>query len=368
MSPRAERGSRTYLNYYNNRVSVVSDAEYQTRLSTISIDAKVRELFLDSNLKIRRINASDTSSKDVYEIYNQSLDKYIYICAHLIKNSGQETPRKRIQIFRDYYGLIHSNVQRRDNKSYFFLGLYPIDSNGNVVYVLLDNDGYSLNPQNSYSSLWIDFDALKATAINGYYFGINKRNANKYFSFKINYKNIVIDALEHDDYSSIIKNDRDIHILDDNGSESEDNYIFVDDYVPSRDAVVTSDGRAKIKKNSALREIAFMNARYTCALCGKVRTFITNNDKMYFEAHHLIPCNINVQTHFVKKLDHTVNLYCLCPECHRKIHLINNGEITELVKKLFEERERLLEDIYDLDLNGLIDIYKHIDRRDEENM
>ena len=52
----------------------------------------------------------------------------------------------------------------------------------------------------------------------------------------------------------------------------------------------------------------------------------------------------------------------------RKIHLINNGEITELVKKLFEERERLLEDIYDLDLNGLIDIYKHIDRRDEENM
>lgn len=368
MVPRAERGSREYLNYYNGRESVVSDAEYQTRLSRINIDSKVRELFRDSNLRIRKVNAGGTSSKDVYEIYNEPLDKYIYICAHLIKNSGQDTSRKRIQIFCDYFGLIHNGQQRQENKSYFFLGLYPIDSDGNVVYVLLDNDGYSLNPQNSYSSLWIDFEAIKATAINGYYFGINKRNANKYFSFKINYKNIVLDALEHDDYSSIIRNEGDIHILEDNGSESDDDIIFVDDYVPSRDAVVTLDGKAKIKKNSALREVAFMNAHYTCALCGKEHTFITNNDKMYFEAHHLIPCNINVQRHFAKKLDHTVNLFCLCPECHRKIHLINNGEITDLLEKLFEERERLLEEIYNLDLNQLIDIYTHIDRRDEENM
>ena len=71
-----------------------------------------------------------------------------------------------------------------------------------------------------------------------------------------------------------------------------------------------------------------MDAHYTCALCGKEHTFITNNSKMYFEAHHLIPCNITVQRNFTKKLDHTLNLYCLCPECHRKIHLINNGELS----------------------------------------
>ena len=53
MVPRAERGSREYLNYYNGRESVVSDAEYQTRLSRINIDSKVRELFRDSNLRIR---------------------------------------------------------------------------------------------------------------------------------------------------------------------------------------------------------------------------------------------------------------------------------------------------------------------------
>lgn len=368
MVPRAERGSREYLNYFNGVESVVTDAVYQERLSLINIDTKVRELFRDSNLRIRKIDSSNTSSTDVYEIYNEVFDKYIYISAFLVKNSGQDTPRKRIQIYRDYYGLLHGDERRMENKTYFFLGFYPIDSRGNCVYVLLENDGFSLNPQNSYSSLWIDFEALKSTAINGIYFGINKRNANKYVSFKIEYKSLILDALEHDDYSSIVKNSDDIHILDDNGSESDDEDIYVEDYVPSRDAVVTLDGKAKIKKNNALREVAFMNARYTCALCGKEHTFITNNDKMYFEAHHLIPCNINVQRHFQKKLDHTVNLFCLCPECHRKIHLINNGEISELLERLFEERERLLEEIYNLDLNQLISIYTHIDRRDEENM
>ncbi len=367
MTPRAERGSRLYLNYYDGREEIISDSEYQTRLSKINIDKKVRNLFEGSNLKVRRLNSNASSSKDVYEIFNELSGKYIYICAHLIKNSGQETPRKRIQIFKDYFGLIHDDG-REENKTYFFLGLYPIDSHGNVVYVLLDNDGYSLNPQDSYSSLWIDFTALKATAVNGYYFGINKRNANKYFSFRLDFKTIAIDAIEHDDYSSIIKNSGDIHFLNDMGQESEDRFIFVDDYVPSRDAVVTLDGKAKIKKNSALREVALMEAHYTCALCGKEHTFITNSDKEYFEAHHLIPCNINVQRHFTKKLDHTANLFCLCPECHRKIHLINNGEIEGLLERLFIERERLLEEIYHLDLRQLVDIYTHIDRRDEENM
>lgn len=367
MAPRAERGTREYLNFYNNREDVISDNEYQRRLERIDIDTKVKELFHNSNLRLRKINSNNSSSKNVYEIYNENLDKYLYICVHLVKNSGLDTPRKRIQIFANYFGLIRDG-HRQENKSYFFMGLYPIDSEGNVVYVLLDNDGYSLNPEQSYSSLWIDFEALKATAINGYYFGINKRNANKYFSFKINYKDIVIDAIEHDDYSSIVRNENDLHILDDNGAESEEESVFVDDYVPSRDAVVTLDGKAKIKKNSALREVAFMQAHYTCALCGKEHTFITNNEKMYFEAHHLIPCNINIQRNFVKKLDHTVNLFCLCPECHRKIHLINNGEMYGLLEKLFKEREELLEEIYNINLNNLVEIYTRIDRRDEQNM
>jgi 5-methylcytosine-specific restriction endonuclease McrA len=368
MVPRAERGSRRYLNYFDGEVKVITDREYQERLKLINIDEKVKFLFKDSELVVRKINSSNTSSKDVYEIYNAKFDKYIYVSAMLVKNSGVDNSRKRLQVFKDYFGHLEAGEQRLENKSYFFLGFYPIDSKGNVIYILLDNDGVSLNPLNSYSSLWVDFDAIKSTVANGIYFGINKRNANKYVSFTIDHKSLILDALEHDDYSSIVKNNEDLHVLDDDGAETDGNFMFVEDYLPSRDAVVTIEGKAKIRKNAALRELAFLDAHYTCALCGKKHTFVTNNSKMYFEAHHLIPCNINIQRRFVKKLDHNINLFCLCPECHRKIHLINNREVGGLVEKLYKEREREFDEIYNLKLNDLIDIYTHIDRRDEANM
>ena len=33
---------------------------------------------------------------------------------------------------------------------------------------------------------------------------------------------MILDAIEHDDYSSIVKNSNDLHILNENGSESDD--------------------------------------------------------------------------------------------------------------------------------------------------
>ena len=370
MTSRRERGSRVYNNFYNGNESAVSDNEYQMRLRLIDIEKHIRKIFNNSRLELFKIPETRLPDKDkiVYRIYNESSDKYIFLSVHLIKNSGMDTDRKRIQIYSDYFGIIKNGNQRKENESYFFLGLYPIGSNGECVYVLLENDGCSLNPQVVYSSLWIDFNALKSTVINGIYFGVNKRNGNKYVSFRENYKDYVIDALEHDDYSTIVGNSNSIHILNENGSESTNQDIYVDEYIPSRDAVVTVEGKAKIKKNSALREIAFIEAHYKCALCGKENTFITNNEKMYFEAHHLIPCNINIQREFAKKLDHTLNLFCLCPECHRKIHLIKSDNVGSLLEKLYQERKTSLEEVYNLDLSHLINIYQGIDRRDEDNM
>lgn len=364
---RAKRGTKTYLNYYNGVEKIVSDNEYQSRFSITNIDNEVKKIFNNSSLNINRVHLHNSSSDFVYKI-SINYDKIIYLCVYFFKNSGQATSRKRLQIYPNYFGFINDSKSRKENEDYFYLGLYPINNEGEFIYVLLDNDGVSLNPQVSYSSLWVDYEALKATILNGFYFGINKNNANKYFCFRNDYKQIVIDAIKNEDYSSIIKNHKDFHFVDKDNKEIDESEIYVDDYNPARDAVVTIDGKAKIKKNAALREIAFFDANYTCDLCDKNTTFITNSDKMYFEAHHLIPCNINIQKKFKKKLDHALNLFCLCPECHRKIHLIKNSEVEELLKKLFIKRKNHLNKEYNIELNGLLDIYKGIDRKDEENM
>lgn len=55
------------------------------------------------------------------------------------------------------------------------------------------------------------------------------------------------------------------------------------------------------------------NNMLKCECCGK-DTFITSDGEPYVEFHHLIPFNIAYGP------DHYLNLFALCPNCHRKIH------------------------------------------------
>ena len=50
-----------------------------------------------------------------------------------------------------------------------------------------------------------------------------------------------------------------------------------------------------------------------CECCGET-TFLTTKDEAYLEYHHLLPFSI------VDGPDHYINIYGICPDCHRKIH------------------------------------------------
>ena len=124
-----------------------------------------------------------------------------------------------------------------------------------------------------------------------------------------------------------------------------------------------------LKKNFALprnqhyRDIALEMANYTCELCGKDSTFESAKGKEYFEGHHLIMYNVSSQSRFDKSLDIPRNIICLCPECHKKIHLSNDSTIRELVIKLFMKHRDLFR-IYEID--SLDEILKdYIDNREE---
>ena len=126
--------------------------------------------------------------------------------------------------------------------------------------------------------------------------------------------------------------------------------------------------KAKLRKNSNYRDLILYESGYVCSLCNKNVTFKTNANKMYFEAHHLIPCNFNMQQQFDRKLDNPANMYCLCPECHRKIHFINDLEVDGLLNLLYNKRSKSYMDNYNLTLADLLSIYKKIDRKAEEEM
>ena len=76
-----------------------------------------------------------------------------------------------------------------------------------------------------------------------------------------------------------------------------------------------------------------------CQYCGNDAPFIDNNGQPYLEEHH------------VKRLadggsDTIDNVVAICPNCHRKIHVLNNAEeiieLTDIAKKNKEKLKWLL--------------------------
>ncbi|MCL2412758.1 MAG: HNH endonuclease [Bacteroidales bacterium] len=64
-----------------------------------------------------------------------------------------------------------------------------------------------------------------------------------------------------------------------------------------------------------------------CECCGET-SFITFNDETYLEYHHLIPFS------GYDGPDHYLNIYALCPSCHRKLHFIKQNYKRELYRQL----------------------------------
>lgn len=66
-----------------------------------------------------------------------------------------------------------------------------------------------------------------------------------------------------------------------------------------------------------------------CECCGET-TFLTIKDEAYLEYHHLLPFNI------VDGPDHYINIYGVCPDCHRRIHYGKEESKEEIYKNLDE--------------------------------
>lgn len=121
--------------------------------------------------------------------------------------------------------------------------------------------------------------------------------------------------------------------------------------ISSEAATVITEGRTRNANLISLLKSYYMarfieNDMLKCECCSK-ETFITNAGEPYVEFHHLIPFNI------AEGPDHYLNLFALCPNCHRKIHFlgVNDKQVEyENISKnnylhiSFVDRLRMLKD------------------------
>lgn len=112
--------------------------------------------------------------------------------------------------------------------------------------------------------------------------------------------------------------------------------------VPMSKSSHTQVDRSIWKRSGILRIQAIEYAGYQCEMDHEHKTFIAEKThKPYMEAHHFLP--LGLQEQMPVSLDVYANIICLCPICHRKIHLGLKKERIEMIDEMYEKRnERLV--------------------------
>jgi len=135
---------------------------------------------------------------------------------------------------------------------------------------------------------------------------------------------------------TIWRNQNQILIYDESEGNYQDSLQELDDIkinkLKARD-VFTRDRKKAIKRMEL--------ANYKCEVDVKHNLFLSRaTKKPYLEAHHLIP--MSLQKNNEVALDTLNNIYCLCPHCHRAIHLAEKTVTREIVDTLVEKRPEVL--------------------------
>lgn len=81
-----------------------------------------------------------------------------------------------------------------------------------------------------------------------------------------------------------------------------------------------------LMKSYYLQTFSENNGLLKCECCGK-ETFMTRRNEPYLEFHHLIPFGEE------NGPDHYLNIFAICPECHRKLHYMKLEENLELKQR-----------------------------------
>ncbi len=139
------------------------------------------------------------------------------------------------------------------------------------------------------------------------------------------------------------------------GLSSEDKKNIVAQY--RIENLIDDDDDEILYSSQNVKEMAKLRDWYMCEIDHNHITFDSkSNGKNYVEAHHLIP--FSERNNYELSIDVVENIVCLCPNCHRKIHLAIDEEKKELLNPLFRDKAQQLKNIWiELDIKTLFKYY-----------
>lgn len=327
-----------YFRLWNGKDILEDDSVSQTK--QVTYDQMKSDIFDERNISIKSV--SQIGKNSYLRIIDYLNEQYNVLFLN-IKNSGlkNEPYRKRMQISND--------IDFHNNKPIYVIGAYNVGDKTLYCSANITNFVKGALKGKTYSSFWIDYYHLQKAYEKGKDVWID--NKNRTISC------YTVEKLKIMDDTTLLRN---ILIDDDISIEQlEDNVNYTsDEAIPVLfDEKSHSYNHKLLPRNQQLRNEAIKKANYTCELCGIQKTFDTKESNQYFEGHHLIMYNYNVQKRYKYCLDNLENIVCLCPTCHKKIHLSTDQEKKDCVIKLLIKHKKLI-DLFEInDLEPIINDY-----------
>ncbi len=311
-----------YYRLWNGDNIFETDEEFQQRL--IPYDVVYSDLFAHREIKInvtKRIG-----DRTILECTYKGVTKNLIVFN--IKNSGvaKVQARKRIQVYHD--------IESESDRTY---ALCAYNAGDKRLYVITDITIALRHAQKgiSYSSFWIEYEILrKCYEKESCEWNDSKKNRDFFALSSLCAAHLSDEELWNHLFFVTSSNDRTEEVNLDDYPETED---FDGRYIETT--------KTSVVRDSDLRKLALERENYTCELCGTKTTFEGIDGKQYFEGHHLIMYNKEVQQRYQVSLDNLANIMCLCPKCHKEIHYAKDEIKIRDVQKLFN-RHRELYEIY----------------------
>ena len=289
-------------------------------------------------------------NKWLYTIKYKEVEKEFCILWGQMRTSGKNA---RVSGREDKRLQIYASTPLKDGIPYFGIGAY-FTKDTTIYAAVLKGIRESINlaqagESKSYSSFWFYYSELWETYKSGKHSWIYSGDK---LILATNAKHIgaIHDAI----IKTLVGDNVEDTDIDDTKDKGAPQFVNIED-----DINKYHDDHS-LPRDIKFRQMAFERENYKCELCGTTKTFTDTNNEEYFEGHHLIMYNLNVQRRFKYSLDHPNNIMCLCPTCHRQIHLGSEEKRKEMIMKLFKKHNNLLKEYSIETLKPIIDDYKKI--------
>ena len=253
----------------------------------------------------------------------------------LIYNVYSKLNDYKVQKYESVFKIVEGDLRKRYIKTVAGSST-AIDSKVKIHW-----DLYNIHPDNMILlSVAITFAAISLNISNVE--DMNRKNINDVSKFlETNFTNLLkvmgirtlpkikkevqtaVSSIRNNDYSSYLNmnDNKNEQIIANYKTQNAADLFTKIEKISASATVVSAENRERNATLVSMLKSYYLkcyseNNMLKCECCGE-ETFITAAGEPYVEFHHLIPFNIAYGP------DHYLNLFALCPNCHRKIHFLH---------------------------------------------